>query len=218
MQQRQFATSEEKVIVMKNFDPVLGLVCVVALLGDTEARAETKPYHGPFIGVEAGYESYQADPGEAITASVIAGYDHRVADRWVLGIQGRFTVKGASESEQQTSGSVVTDTRVKLENHFGISARAGYLVSDNLVVFGEGGYERFDVNAVRERRNQVCAPPTNNCLISRDDFSFDEDMWTVGGGVEIALTDNLRLRGTYTYGEGSAFNRHRLGVAASFEF
>jgi opacity protein-like surface antigen len=112
----------------------------------------------------------------------------------------------------------IQDVDVAIENQIGVNARIGYLVSNNVMLFGEGGYERFDVAANRTLRAQVCAPPTNNCVISRTDFSFDEDMWTVGAGAELAIDDNLRLRGTYTYGDGDGYNRNRFALTAALQF
>ena len=95
--------------------------------------------------------------------------------------------------------------------------RIGYAVSDDVLLFAQGGYERLDIDAVRTVRAQACVPP-NGCLISRTDFSFDEDMWTAGVGVDWAATENLRLRAQYTYGDSDSYDRNRLSLAAAFQF
>jgi hypothetical protein len=82
---------------------------------------------------------------------------------------------------------------------------------------GEAGYERLRLNAVRTIRAEVCVPP-NGCQISQEDFSFNEDLCTIGVGAEWAITDHLRLRGQYTYGDSTAFGWNRLSLGVAWQF
>jgi opacity protein-like surface antigen len=183
----------------------------------SSAQAET--FSGPYIGVEAAIEDYGSNPGSEPTVAVIGGWDFRVGDAWVLGASARATLKGAKVFETSNiPNGQIQDVDVAIEDQFGINARVGYVAADRIMLFAEGGYERFDVAANRTLRAPVCAPPTNNCIISRNDFSFKEDMWTLGAGAEWAINENLRLRGTYTYGDGDGYNRNRFALTAAVQF
>lgn len=180
--------------------------------------AHAEPFQGPHVGVELASESYDPAPEGEVVYALTAGWDARIAPQWVVGAGLRYTIDGVSASEtSQTPGGALQTTDVSIENQWGVSARVGRVLGDRVLVFAEGGYERFDVDARRTLRAAVCAPP-NGCVISRGDFSFEEELWTVGAGVEWALTDHLRLRGAYAYGDSEALERNRFSLAAAYQF
>lgn len=57
-----------------------------------------------------------------------------------------------------------------------------------------------------------------NCTPTVQDFSFDEDLWTIGAGVEVALSEQFTLRGAYTYADGDAYHRHGLTAGLALQF
>src|SRR3546814_6625036 len=85
--------------------------------------------------------------------------------------------------------------------------RAGYLVSDNTLLYARGGYEN-----VRASVRLTDAAGTR-----RDKDSFDG--WTIGGGVERAILHNVTARLESRYRDlgsgGTKFERHQalFGVA-----
>lgn len=179
--------------------------------------ANDHPFAGPRAGVEVAYEDYGAGAdGEAF--AVVAGWDFRLGTTVVAGIDARYTVHGVDGSETTTTPQQQLQTvDVSIEDNWGIAGRLGVAASDKLLIFVQGGYERLGIDAVRTVRAQACVPP-NGCQISRTDFSFDDDMWTLGAGVEWAATENIRLRAQYTYGESDSYDRNRLSLAAAFQF
>lgn len=174
-------------------------------------------FEGPRAGVEVSYEDYGSGAsGE--TVAVVAGWDFRLGEAVVLGLDARYTVHGVDGSETSTTPAQLVQTvDLSIEDNWGIGGRIGYAVSDNVLVFAQGGYEHLGIDAVRTVRAQACVPP-NGCQISRTDFSFNDDMWTVGAGVEWAATENVRLRAGYTYGDSNSYNRNRFSLAAAFQF
>lgn len=180
-------------------------------------QARDHEFNGPRLGIEASYEDYGSGAdGEAVAA--IAGWDFAIGNAFVVGLEGRYTIHGVSGSETTTTPAGLLQTEdISINDNWGVSARLGYAVSDNVLLFGQGGYEKLDINAVRTVRAQVCAPP-NGCLVSRNDFSFNDDMWTVGLGAEWAVTKNMRLRGQYTYGDSDSYDRNRFAITASVQF
>ncbi len=195
------------------FSAMIIAACVLA----TPCYANDHPFQGPRAGVEVSYEDYGSGAsGEAV--AVVAGWDFRLGKAVVLGLDARYTVHGVKGTETTTTPSQLLQTvDVAVDNNWGVGGRIGYAVSNNVLLFGHGGYEWFDVNAVRTVRSQVCAPP-NGCQISRTDFSFDDGMWTVGLGAEWAVTKNLRLRGQYTYGDSNSYDRNRFSLGVAFQF
>lgn len=179
--------------------------------------AQDHLFAGPRVGVEVAYEDYGKGVNGAAAAAV-AGWDFRLGEKVVLGLDARYTLHGVEGSETTTTPAQRLQTvDVAIKNNWGVGGRVGYAVKNDVLIFVQGGYEHFDVDAVRTLRAQVCAPP-NGCQISRTDFSFEDDMWTLGAGVEWAATDNLRLRAQYTYGDSGSYDRNRVSLAAALQF
>jgi opacity protein-like surface antigen len=189
----------------------------LAMLGLT-ASAEAQVFSGPYLGIEAAHEAYDPAPDGDWAFAAHAGWDFRVRDAWVVGGLLRFGLDGVDSSTTSvTPGGVLATADVAIEDQIGGSVRAGRVIGERVLVFAEAGYERFHANQVRTLRNQVCAPP-NGCLISRQDFSFDDDMWTIGAGAEWAVTQSWRVRASYQYGDSKAFERNRVSLSTSFAF
>lgn len=181
------------------------------------AQAQDHSFSGPRIGAEVAYEDFGSGTDGA-TVSALAGWDFAVGRDWVIGVGGRYALVGVDGSEtSETPGGLIQTADVSIRDNWGLSARAGHVVGGRVLIFGEAGYERLRVNAVRTLRAAACVPPTG-CQISREDFSFDEDLWTVGVGAEWAVTSNLRARAQYSYGDSSAFDRNRLSLGIAWQF
>ena len=195
------------------------LLAATALLsGLCTQTAQAEPFQGPHVGLEVASESYDPTPeGEAVYA-LAAGWDVAFARGWVVGAGVRYTLDGVSASETTlTPGGLLQTADISIENQWALTGRVGRVFGDTVLVFAEGGYERFDVDAQRTVRAQVCAPPSG-CVVTRGDFSFEEELWTIGAGVEWAATDHVRLRGVYSYGDSEALERNRFSLAAAYQF
>lgn len=195
------------------FSTVLALATALA----SAAQAQDHPFSGPRIGAEVAYEDFgSVTDGGSVAA--LAGWDLAVGKSWVIGATGRYALVGIDRSEtSQTPAGFLQTADVSIRDNWGLAARVGHVVGGKVLIFGEAGYESLRINAIRTVRAAACVPPTT-CQVSREDFSFNEDLWTLGVGAEWALTDSLRIRGQYTYGDSRAFDRNRLSLGVAWQF
>src|SRR5690606_12966639 len=91
-----------------------------------------------------------------------------------------------------------------------LTARAGYLASDNTLLYARGGY----TNARGASSVQAVSGITR--------VNEKREGWLVGGGVEHALTDTLSARAEYRYSDLSEgdhkFDRHQALFGFSYRF
>ncbi len=182
------------------------------------AAAET--FDGPYVGAQLGYShdkygTVDSDIGQitindsrdSVTGGIYGGYDHRVNDRIVIGLEGGFDI-GASDNRRERQGANLVDIDPRFT--FSASARAGYLVTPQTLVYVRGGYENVDA-----RVTVANAAGTN-----RDSRSYDG--WSVGGGVERYVTTNVSARLEYRYsdlgGSDTKFERHQALFGLSYHF
>jgi outer membrane autotransporter protein len=196
---------------------LLSLLGAAAATLASAAQAQDHPFSGPRIGAEISYEDFGSGTNGAAVA-VLAGWDFAVGKNWVIGATGRLGVVGVNGSETtETPAGLFQTSDISIRDNWGLAARVGHVIGDKVLIFGEAGYENLKFDAIRTVRAAACVPP-NGCQISRDDFSFREDLWTVGLGAEWALTRNVRVRGQYTYGDSKAFDRNRLSLGIALQF
>ena len=118
-------------------------------------------FTGPRIGVTAGIDDVTNSPDRNdVVYGVDAGVDFPVGDRVTLGVEAFST-------------NMFEETRT-----IGASARMGYAVSDNALLFARAGYANY-----------------------QDVFSRELDGLTVGGGVEFAINQNLYTKVEYRYSD-----------------
>lgn len=195
---------------------LLTLLATAATLASA-AQAQEHAFSGPRIGAEVAYEDFGSGTDGA-TVAALAGWDFAVGENWVIGATGRYALIGVDGSETtETPGGLFQTADVSIRDNWGLAARVGHVVGNKVLIFGEAGYESLRLNAIRTVRAAACVPPTS-CQVSREDFSFNEDLWTLGVGAEWALTENLRIRGQYTYGDSKAFDRNRLSLGIAWQF
>ncbi|MBP6876683.1 MAG: porin family protein [Phenylobacterium sp.] len=190
------------------------LVAALAL-GATAASAE--PFQGFHAGVGIGGSKVQSEdkiPGFARKADNDAkgfayrgfvGYDFKVSERIVLGAEA-----GISNGDKKIESRVDT-ARVKVDPGIGfdVTARLGFVATDNLMIYGRAGWarEKFE----REIRF------TNNNTVLRNDKDANGALF--GIGAEYALSDNVAIRAEY---DRTNFKedrkRDRLMVSAAYRF
>ncbi len=188
------------------------------LFSAVPAAAET--FDGPYVGVNAGWNRAEiADTlgddiaideevrRDSASFGIYGGYNYRLADKVVLGAEGGFSINADDDLFALSGGDAV---QVQPRYNFDLSARAGYLVSDKALVFVRGGY-------VNER--------VRTEIVSEDELLRAEDNldgWSVGGGVEYALTSNISARLEYRYADlGSddgSYDRHQTLLGVSYNF
>ena len=125
----------------------------------------------------------------------------------MIGAEAGFQVGAEDKIVRDTEAALLT---VDPKRSIDLTARAGYLVNDNTLIYGRGGYTNARVNTSIEDAAGLRSASENR------------DGWLVGGGVEHALTDNLSARVEYRYSdlsEGDAkFDRHQALFGVSYRF
>ncbi|RVT90904.1 outer membrane protein [Sphingomonas crocodyli] len=194
-------------------------IAAAALLS-VSAPAAAETFAGPYAGVQAGWSKNKiggaqtdigrADIGrsrDATTAGVFAGYNYKATDRIVLSAEAGFSM-GFDDQVTRIRGANLAS--IDPEYAFDLGARAGYLVTDNTLLYVRGGYENM--------RAAVRLTNAAGARYGKDVF----DGWSLGGGVERAINDRISARLEYRYsdlGEGSSkFERHQALFGVAYHF
>ena len=196
------------------------IVLATAFAAPFASAASAAPFDGPYVGAQVGWQSekmrdvkssFGAIPVDenkrSVTGGLFAGYDRTINGRFVVGAEGG--VDFASDNEVATSAGG-TSYSVDPKYSFDLTARAGYLVNPQTLIYARGGY----TNA------RIRTTVTNGAGISS--ASDNQDGWTVGGGVERMVTQNVSARMEYRYskfseGDGKDY-RHRVLAGLSYRF
>jgi outer membrane immunogenic protein len=184
------------------------LLAGAALFGATQAMA-AEPFNGPYIGAEAGWQqdklrstlttggtTFEAnDKVSSFAYGAQLGYDFKVSPSFVIGAEAMV---GGDSGKIRVDGSTADAGRT-----FGLTARAGVLATPETLVYAKGGWVngRFSFDDGTDRASQ------------------NRDGWTLGGGVERMLTQNISARVEYRYSDFKSF-RENLGadsVSAGFD-
>lgn len=189
---------------------IAGLLAAASVFAVSPAFADA--FEGPYVGVQAGWNHDRVrgadteigdldvrDNRDSFIGGAFAGYNYKISPYVVIGAEGSFDL-GADDAAR--NGAAVIDP-----NHaFDLSARAGYLVSPKTMLYVRGGYENM--------RARV----SNGVAQGHETF----DGWSVGGGVERAIFDDLTARVEYRYSDlgnnGNGFDRHQALVGVAYHF
>lgn len=193
---------------MKTF--IAGILAAASVFAVTPAFADA--FQGPYAGVQAGWNHDRVrgadtdigdlnvrDSRDSFVGGAFAGYNYKITPNVVIGAEGGFNL-GADDAVRGAGG--VVDPNYS----FDLSARAGYLVTPKTMLYVRGGYENM--------RARV----SDGTVQGHDTF----DGWSVGGGVERAILDNVTARVEYRYSDlgsnGNGFDRHQALVGVAYHF
>ncbi|MBN9062707.1 MAG: hypothetical protein BGP06_18935 [Rhizobiales bacterium 65-9] len=115
------------------------------------------------------------------------GYNYQFSPNFVAGLEGDLEWAGIKDS---VSSAVLGVThRTKLDWQGSVRARFG-VAFDRVLVYATGGVAFADI-----KRNVYTFPGGVNLLSN----SNTRAGWTLGGGIEYAVTNNVSIRGEYRY-------------------
>jgi outer membrane immunogenic protein len=137
--------------------------------------------------VFGGPNAFFNDKPQGVIGGAHLGYNLQFA-QWVVGLEG--TVDGTSVSGTRTSVTGVTmSTRTNVQGS--IRGRLG-VAFDRVLIYGTGGaaFAGF-------KDDYAIAFP----LFLRESDSKTRTGWTVGGGLEYAVTNNWSIRAEYRYSD-----------------
>jgi outer membrane immunogenic protein len=189
-------------------EDVFGYINNVPGVGSFRNLGDLSP-NGGYIGAHLGYDYQFA--GTPIVAGLMAEGNFTFMDRTVRAVRGATRLIGETEVEWDAS----------------IRARLGYSFG-RVMIYGTGGLAFAQVDAT----TRSTAPVVTGASRSTNHFGF-----TVGGGLEYAVTNNLILGVEYRYtqlelktlrGTGplaTSFTRsnvtpnwHRVGASVAWKF
>ena len=180
------------------------LFAAVAALSLTPAFAHAEAFNGAYGGVELGWEDNNKGLGDGFTYGLIAGYNYKLNERLVLGVEAKAALS--------TADTTLIDTReeeaeLKAGRSLGVAARLGVLAAPSTMFYGKVGYENIRTKYEYESRQVDIERGTNN------------DALVLGGGVEYAFNPNITFRVAYDYANGEAgYERHQVKTGVAYHF
>ena len=199
-------------------------------------------WSGAYLGLNFGYAGGKAKHPYGITfqaeslggsldmnssgffGGVQAGWNFQ-SDQMVYGLEADFqgaNIEGTTRvSLNEGASSLNGEAGTKL-NWFGtVRARLGYTVTDRFLAYATGGLAYGSTKSFMNGQ-MTCA--ANGQVICTG--SFDESVkktkagWTVGAGVEYAVTNNWSVKTEYLYtdlGKANVFSFNDLGMNATID-
>ena len=188
--------------------------------GPVATAASAAQFDGPYFGAQVGWQSEKMrnvkssfgvvpvdENKRSITGGVFAGYDKTINGRFVMGAEGGLDFASDAKTQSAVGG---INYSVEPKYSFDITARAGYLVTPQTLLYVRGGYASARV------RTTI----TNAAAIQS--ASDTEDGWLAGAGVERAVAQNVSARLEYRYSKLSEGvgkdQRHRVLAGLSYRF
>lgn len=180
------------------------LLAAAAALALTPAVANAEAFNGAYGGVELGWEDTNKGLDEGFTYGVIGGYNAKVAERLVLGIEAKV---GLSTADTTLLDTREEEEELKAGRSLGVAARVGVLAAPSTMFYGKIGYENIRTKYDYESRTRE---------IER---AWNTDALVLGGGVEYAFNPNITFRIGYDYADGeNGFHRHQVKTGVAYHF
>jgi outer membrane immunogenic protein len=155
-----------------------------------------------FTGFGPGGTFISANPGgtpNGVIGGANVGYNYQI-NQFVLGLEG--TVDGTSISSQGTAvfpggGGISASTDMPIQGR--ITGRLG-VAWDRALIYAKGGiaFGGFDTNI------SAYGPG----FYGTDNISSTRVGWTVGGGIQYAITNNWSVRAEYLYTDWGSINEN----------
>lgn len=155
----------------------------------TSAHAQSSQgFAGPYAGGQIGHDSFNARFSDGtdsaklgvngIQGGIFAGYNFQM-ENFVAGVEAQLNLTDAKSSGSLDGTTFDVDGKYG----YGLSARAGALLSDSALLYVHGGWTRTKFGV--------------------DFGAFDDkatyDGWKAGLGLEVLVTENVSARGEYAY-------------------
>lgn len=168
-------------------------------------------WSGPYLGLQAGYDWFKSDTRgggvstttrpDGFTIGGFAGYNHQIEGTpLVIGAEADLNYSDARDSRVTSAFTGLPNARLRDESKWtgALRGRVGYAF-DRFLVYGAGGLAFAD----RELKARGAVGGSDDTVAVG---------WTIGGGVEAALSDNVTARVEYRY---SDFGTDSFSVAGT---
>jgi outer membrane immunogenic protein len=147
--------------------------------------------------------------GSGVLAGGHVGYNYQFARSWVAGIEADWSWSNAKATLDQTWVSTDpvahpglvrpgahTTLQTDLDSIATIRARAGYLVTPSLLLYGTGGFALADADLKAVAQNEPNHDPRYIAPMSTSKWVSG---YVVGGGLEYAFQNRWSLRAEYLF-------------------
>lgn len=211
---------------MKRIIPFgLAAVTTLFLIGEAQAADLVRPAYpvkapvvaprpasswtGFYVGINGGigggkYDYSFAIVGQPGTASLNSsggfgggqiGYNYQFAPTWVAGIEADIEASGIEGNlSASVPGFVSLTGGTKLEYFGTVRGRIGYLVTPSALLYATGGWAYGQNTSSLHLTGPILGPLTHSSSDTRN-----KSGWTIGGGLEYALTPHFSAKFEYLY-------------------
>ncbi|PZQ19347.1 MAG: hypothetical protein DI565_01100 [Ancylobacter novellus] len=189
------------------FSSVLALLTTAAHAADAPTFEPAAPvavpsfsWSGPYVGVQTGYDWFKAEDRaggaspttrpDGFTIGGFAGYNHQLDNSpIVLGVEADINYSEARDGRVMRAFTGLPNASIRDEMKWtgAVRGRVGYAF-DRFLIYGAGGLAFAD-HEIKAR----------GAVGGSDDTVAVG--WTIGGGVEAALSDNVTARVEYRYSD-----------------
>lgn len=132
---------------------------------------------------------------KSVQYGALAGYNWMLTARWLLGVEADYEGRGSENdsNDQELNGisSPLFSGTSGISSSGSLRARAGYMPSNDLLLFLTGGY------AYAKVKREWQAVQTN----TRESSSNGQGGWIAGLGAEYLLSDSFSARLEYRYAD-----------------
>ena len=123
------------------------------------------------------------------------GYNYQFAPSWVAGIEADFEASNIEGNLSVSASPFASFSGRTNLDYFGtIRGRIGYLVTPSALLYVTGGWAYGQNTSALHLNGPILGPFTHNSSDRRDKYG-----WTVGGGLEYALTPHFSAKIEYQY-------------------
>lgn len=175
----------------------------------TTVSMDAFSWTGGYVGVQGGYDGFKSDyktngasaavRPDGFTVGAFAGFNYQLpASQVVVGLEGDLNYSDASDSRRTGAFGPPVRIRSEMDLNGSVTGRLGYAF-DRFLVYGAGGLALAD----RDTKARGGANGSDSSLAVG---------YTVGGGIQAAVTDNVTARVEYRY---SDFGTDTFSVAGN---
>jgi opacity protein-like surface antigen len=142
--------------------------------------------------------------------STYAGYDWIIAPRWLAGIEGDVGYSTNNKTAGIPGVSSAPGDSLSMQENWDASLRArlGYLVAPQVLLYGTAGatWQHFSATVMCTSATPFPCGRFGPVAPMTATTSATPIGWTIGAGLEYALTGRLKLRGEYRYADYGTVN------------
>ena len=166
------------------------------------------PFDGFYLGAQVGYSVYDtkltaSDPtgsatleglsGNGVDGGVYGGWGMLFGPAWYGGLEAEYNWSGAEFSATASDATGSGEAKIEDKDNWGVSARLGWLPSNNVMLYGRLGWQRVSLDYSASGN----APSVG--LSGAGTISQDHDGFRLGVGTEVAVAPNLLMRLDYNH-------------------